>query len=79
MNTQTTKIVWNGCDSYVECDAAVSRCVNFDGEFTHTTREKFAAFDAVKINPDTLPKDENGETDFDGIFGTETGNFYKPV
>jgi hypothetical protein len=58
---------------------AAVRGVTFDGEFSYTTREKFAAFDAVKIDPSTLPKYEDDETYFDDVFGTETGNFYKAV
>jgi len=77
MATTKTLIVWNGCDSYVEASEAVSRGHNFDGKHLFTNRESFAAFEAAKIDVSELPLDEDGEPDFDGVFGTETGNFYK--
>lgn len=72
-----TKIVWNGCDSYIEADQAIAHGYNFDGEKLYTQRGSFAAFDATEIDPNSLPIDEDGERDFSGIFGTEAGRYYK--
>ena len=72
-----TKIVWNGCDGYVETDEAVRRGYNFDGEKLYHRADAFTSFEAVEINPADLPKDEDGELVLDGVFGTETGKFYK--
>jgi hypothetical protein len=74
-----TKIVWNGCDSYVEIDQAVARGYDCDGEVLYTPREAFTAFEAIEINPADLPVDEDGEPDFNGVIGTETGRFYRAV
>lgn len=76
-NSNTTMIVWNGCDSYVEADEAVRRGHDFDGQTLYTQRESFDAFEVTEIYMGSLPKDEDGETDFDGVFATETGRFYK--
>jgi hypothetical protein len=72
-----TKIIWNGCDSYVEADQAAARGHDFDGELLYTQSEVFTAFEATEINPEDLPKDEDGDPDFDGVLGTETGKFYR--
>ena len=73
----TTKIVWNGCDSYVEADEAASRGHDFDGTTLYHGAHSFTAIDAIQINPDDLPKDEGGEPIMDGVLGTETGRFYR--
>lgn len=72
-----TKIVWNGCDSYVELDQASFRGHNVVGEKLFHGAHEFTAFEAEEIDPETLPKDADGDANFDGIFGTETGKFYK--
>ena len=72
-----TKIVWNGCDGYVEADEAVSRGHDFDGEKLYHGAQEFTAFEATEINPDDLPKDEDGEPIFDRVLGSETGRFYR--
>lgn len=74
-----TKIVWNGCDGYVEADEAVQRGYNFDGSNLYNGYQEFTAFEATQIDPDSLPKDEDGEPEFNGIFGSESGKFYKAV
>jgi len=74
---EMSKIVWNGCDGYVEADLAAHRGYNFyDGKLYHGSQE-FTAFDATEINPADLPKDEDGELDFNGVFGCESGKFYR--
>lgn len=72
-----TQIVWNGCDGYVEADEALRRGHDFDGYNLYHGGQKFTPFEAVEINPADLPKDEDGEPIVDGVFGTETGRFYK--
>ena len=62
----STKIVWNGCDNYIISDESV---------FTKT--EEFKPFDVVEVDIDTLPVDEDGEKDIDGILGTECGRYFK--
>ena len=72
-----TKIVWNGCDAYVEADDAERRGYNFDGEKLYKGAEEFDAFEATEIDPNSLPKDEDGGVDFNGVIGSESGKFYK--
>lgn len=72
-----TKIVWNGCDGYVEADEAARRGHNFDGVKLYHGAQEFTAFEAVEITPDDLPTD--GEPIVDGVMGTETGRFYRAV
>lgn len=72
-----TKIVWNGCDNYVEADQAAQRGYEFDGEKLYHGTQEFTAFEATEINPADLPKDEDDEPDFNGVFGSESGKFYK--
>ena len=74
-----TKIVWNGCDVYVEADEAVSRGYDCDGEKLYHGAQEFTAFEAVEIKILDLPKDEDGEPIIDGVLGSETGRFYKAV
>jgi hypothetical protein len=61
---KTTKIVWNGCDSYIESDKSV-----------FTQREEFKPFEAVEIDINTFPVDEYGE--IDGVLGCENGKYYR--
>jgi hypothetical protein len=75
--TKTTMIVWNGCDNYVEANEAAQRGHNFDGEKLYHGSQEFSAFAAIEIDPESLPKDEDGDADFNGIFGSESGKFYK--
>ena len=72
-----TKIVWNGCDNYVEADQAKRLGYNFDGEKLFHGAKEFMAFEAVEIFLESLPKDDDGEPDLNGVFGSESGNFYK--
>jgi hypothetical protein len=74
--SSVTKIVWNGCDCYIEADDAVRLGHDFDGEKLYHGAVAFSVFDATEIEVEDLPKDEYGEPDFDGVFGTETGKFY---
>lgn len=71
-----TKIVWNGCDNYVEADQAEQRGYDFDGEKLYHGAQEFMAFDATEIDPKDLPNDEDGEPGFNGVFGSERGKFY---
>lgn len=68
-----TQIVWNGCDGYIEVDDAVRRGYDFDGNTLYKGSQEFTAFTVVEINVGDLPKDLNGEPDFDGVFGSEIG------
>lgn len=72
-----TKIVWNGCDGYVEADEAVQRGYDFDGEKLYKGLQEFTAFEATEIDLASLPQDEDGEPVVDGVFGSESGKFYK--
>jgi hypothetical protein len=77
METQkVSMIVWNGCDSYVELDAAESRGHDVRGNSLFTQREEFKAFPAVEIDFDSLPMID-GERDTDGVLGSESGKFYR--
>ena len=58
-NEQITKIVWNGCDEY-----------EIQNESVFTSREEFKPFDVIEIDSATIPTDEAGEVNFDGIFMT---------
>lgn len=71
------KIVWNGIDNYIESDQAVRRGHDFDGERLYHGTQVFTAFNAIEIDPKILPLDDDGETDFSGVLGTETGHYYK--
>lgn len=72
-----TKIVWNGCDGYVEAADAVQRGYDFDGVKLYKGSQEFTAFEATEIDPGSLPKDEDGAPDFEGIFSSESGKFYR--
>jgi len=61
-----TMIVWNGCDSYIE-----------SGESVFTEREEFAPFEVVEIPLSAIKIGEDGDYEMDGIFGTESGKFYR--
>ena len=71
------KIVWNGIDNYVEIDAAVSRGYDFDGHTLYRGAHAYEAFDAVEVDPATLPRDEDGEVNINGILGAESGKLYR--
>ncbi len=73
----TTKIVWNGCDAYVEADEAVRRGYDFDGEKLYKGSVWYAAFEATEIDTASLPRDEDGGFVVDGVLGSESGKFYK--
>jgi len=72
-----TKIVWNGCDNYVEADQATQRGYDFDGEKLYHGAHEFVALYATEINSADLPKGENGKPDFNGVLSSESGKFYK--
>ncbi len=63
-----TKLVWNGCDGYIESEKSV-----------FTTREEFKPFEVIEINKESIPVDDDGEMILDGIFLSESGRFYKGV
>jgi hypothetical protein len=65
-NVKITQICWNGCDGYTESAASI-----------FTTREEFKPFAAVEIPMADVPKDEDGELDFNGLFLTDTGHVYR--
>lgn len=71
-----TKIIWNGCDSYVEADEARRRGYDCDGDTLYHGAKAFEAFEAREVNLDDLPKDDDGEPSTDGVYGTETGRYY---
>ena len=75
--SNVTMIVWNGCDSYVEAAEAIQRGYTFDGTTLYSGAHEFAAFDAIEVDPYTLPTDEEGAPDFDGIIGSESGKYYR--
>ncbi len=60
-----TKIVWNGCDSYIETE---------EDRLYHCAHE-YEAFEVVVVPaPQYL-----GDEDLSGYFVTESGHFYKIV
>lgn len=72
------RIVWNGIDGYIETENAIAFGYRFDGEKLYHGSESFQAFDVVEIMPQDLPKDEDGEPDFNGVFGCPiSGRFYR--
>lgn len=73
---KTTRIVWNGCDGYVEADDAVRLGYNFDGEKLYHKQHSYSAFDVEEIDQKALPVVEDGEPDYTGVFASESGRFY---
>ena len=71
-----TKIVWNGVDSYIEASEATRYGHNFDGSTLYHGAHSFEAFEAREVSLESLPKDDDGEPDTDGVLGTETGRYY---
>ncbi len=71
------KIVWNGSDTYVLADEAVERGCDFDGEFLYAQVHKFQAFEVEEVDVSTLPLDDEGNPDFNGILGCMDGQFYR--
>lgn len=72
-NTNKTFIVWNGCDQHEVCD---------ENKVVWTTREYFTPFEVQSVKESEIPKDADGELDFDGIFLTLAANgfdFWKAV
>lgn len=75
-----TKIIWNGCDGYIEFDDAKRDPDYRDkikGNALYTQSEEYEAFSVVEIDESTIPVDEDGELICDGIFVTAAGKFYK--
>lgn len=62
----TTQICWNGCDGYIESDVSI-----------FTTSEEFKPFAVTEIQMSDVPKDDDGELDFYGLFLTSSGRVYK--
>ena len=65
---KTTKIVWNGCDSYMEGEESV-----------FTVREEFTPFEVIEVPLSEIKVDEDGDYELDGVFATEAGKFYRSV
>lgn len=74
----TVKLVWNGCDEYIELSKAEDYGYKIQGELIGKT-EVHKAFDAVPCTLADIPLDEDGERDFDGFTMTETGNYYRII
>ena len=72
-----TKIVWNGCDNYIDADEAMRRGYDFDGEKLYHGAHEFEAFEVVEIDLESLSRDDDDEPIMDGIYGTETGRFFR--
>lgn len=75
MNAQqsntTSFIVWNGCDGY-------KMAVEGEELFTRTERhEAFAV--GQEITEADVPRDEDDELDFDGLFLTEGGRIFRAL
>jgi hypothetical protein len=78
---KTTQIIWNGVDGYKEVER-LDQDDRFeqmeDGSFKLYTRtESFTSFPVVQIAEADVPRDEDGELDFDGLFVTESFNIYR--
>ena len=73
------KIVWNGCDGYVEADEAVRLGYDFDGERLYHGAHAFPVFEAVEVDISSVPLDDDGEPIVDGLFGGEGGKVYRAV
>ncbi len=73
-----TRLAWNGCDCYVRVDETRAPDHVYDGEYLYHGAQRFAAFDAVEVDPDSLPLDD-GEPDYSDVCGTDDGRFYRPV
>ena len=65
---RSTKIVWNGCDAYIESSESV-----------FTPREEFKPFAVTEVSEEDVPVDGDGEFDFNGIFVTENGDTWKKL
>lgn len=82
LNTaNSTQIIWNGVDGYKEVEH-LNQDDNFekmkDGSFQLWNRtESFSSFPVVKIAEADVPRDDDGEFDFDGLFVTEAFNIYR--
>lgn len=84
--TTTTKIVWNGCDGYMDIDSVTARFSGYnierneDGTATlYTPRESFESFAVVEIDEATVPTDEDGLAVLDGLYVTDDFRVWKPV
>lgn len=75
-----TKLIWNGCDGYVELDLA-KRDPDYrgkiKGETLYTQTEEHSAFPVIEIDEASVPIDDDGEMICDGIFISVSGKFYK--
>lgn len=78
-----TKIIWNGCDGYIELEVLKQDLdAKFDGDTLICRTETFTAFEVEQIQESEVPRDEDGELFLEecrGImyYATETGNFYQ--
>jgi hypothetical protein len=75
------KLVWNGCDNYIEVENLRIGQDGWNGKTMNTPRESFTPFEAVEVSIETVPllDIETGERDFDGFFLTESGRVYREV
>lgn len=72
-----TKLLWNGCDGYVELNDAKLRGYSVVGDFLYHGAQEFRAFEVQEISIDSLHFDKVGDASFVGVFISETGKFYK--
>lgn len=80
----TVKIIWNGCDAHMELALNSHRDgVKFDEDknefYTVDNNEICYAFDAVEVDENDIPVDEDGEPDYDGLILCESGKIYKEI
>jgi hypothetical protein len=88
----TTQIVWNGCDAYVEATNSNSETPNWpiQGNDGKWRTEEFPgqrvvfdrglvhfAFRAVEMNKSEIPVDADGEMILDGLFVTEDSRIFR--
>jgi len=73
------KIVWNGCNGFIEAEEARNRGYIFDGQKLNRGGKEYEAFEAKEINPKELPVDRGGNLVLFGVLLTETGRYYREV
>ena len=78
MNTE--KLVWNGCDGYMFwSDAQRDSDYRTDEEALYTTHDVHRPFLAVEIDPNTLPRYDDGDIDYDGVMSLANGRTFRPL
>jgi len=76
---RTVKIVFNGCDGYVELDSAAARGYEvLEGKLIATTGS-FTPFSVTPSSLNEIPVDEEGEKVFEGFILTESGKVYREI